>query len=319
MIPAAASRPLQRRGVELWLPEDRVHGRPEQARLLDVRHLLQCFHRLHRIGGTDFRDGSAGEGLLDLRGRADGGECTRMDQRHAMAALGLVQVVGGDQDRDARLGEVVDEAPELPARQRIDPAGRFVEEEDRRLVENRTPEREPLPPAAGEIAGQRGFAALEAGHLDDELPARLDPVAGQAVNASPEPDVLVDGQQLVEREPLRHVADPLFDALGVGRDIDAADERGARGGPQQAAQHPDRGGLARAIAAEEPEDLAARDVERQVVDGDELSESPAQSTHLDRVRRNGWSGRGHGRPRARSSRAIARWALAIARVRSSSA
>ncbi len=95
-----------------------------------------------------------------------------MDQRHAMAALGLVQVVRRDQHGDARLRQRVDEPPELAARQRIDAAGRLVEKEDRRLVEDRAAERQPLPPAAGEIARERVLAAGQAGHLDHE-PAPL--------------------------------------------------------------------------------------------------------------------------------------------------
>ena len=40
-------------------------------------------------------------------------------------------------------------------------------------------------------------------------------------------DVLIDGQQLVEREALRHVADAPLDAFGIAADVDAADDRGA--------------------------------------------------------------------------------------------
>ena len=63
------------------------------------------------------------------------------------------------------------------ARQRIDAAGRLVEKHDRRLVQNRAAEREPLPPAAGEIARQRVLAALEAGHLEHERAGAREPRA----------------------------------------------------------------------------------------------------------------------------------------------
>ena len=74
-------------------------------------------------------------------------------------------------------------------------------------------------------------------------------------------DVLIDGQQLVEREALRHVADPPLDPFGIARDVDAADRRGPGRRLQQPAQHADGRRLAGAVAAEEAEDLAARDVE----------------------------------------------------------
>ena len=58
-----------------------------------------------------------------------------------------------------------------PARQRIDAAGRLVEKDDRRLVQDRAAQREALAPAAGEIARQRVLAALQTRHVEDELPA----------------------------------------------------------------------------------------------------------------------------------------------------
>src|SRR5262249_31209036 len=85
------------------------------------------------------------------------------------------------------------------------------------------------------------------------------------------------------REALRHVADALLDALGVIRDVDAVDGRGAGGRFQQPTQHPDRSGLPSAVAAEKAEDLAAPDVECNVFDGDELAETPGQVSDFDRV------------------------------------
>ena len=104
-----------------------------------------------------------------------------VNQRDAMAALRFVQVVRRDEDRDARLRERVDEPPELAARQRIDAAGRLVEEEDRRLVEDRAAEREPLPPAAGEIARERVLAALQPAISSTNAP----PLARAARASSP--------------------------------------------------------------------------------------------------------------------------------------
>ena len=60
---------------------------------------------------------------------------------------------------------------------------------------------------------------------------------------------------------------------------------GAGRGPQQAAEHADRRGLAGAVAAEEAEDLAGADVERHVVDGDEAAESAREVPDFDRVHR----------------------------------
>ena len=96
----------------------------------------------------------------------------------------------------------------------------------------------------------------EAGHLEDERAARVEPRALEAVDAAEEPDVLIDGQPLVEREALRHVADAPLDAFRIAADVDAADRRRAARRLEQPAQHADRRRLAGAVAAEEAEDLA---------------------------------------------------------------
>ena len=82
---------------------------------------------------------------------------------------------------------------------------------------------------------------------------------------------------------------------------------------QQPAQHADRRRLAGAVAAEEAEDLALRDVERQPIDGDERRRSAASGRDGDRVDRRSSSQRAlPAAPRPAAT-------LASACVRSSSA
>ena len=98
-----------------------------------------------------------------------------------------------------------------------------------RLVQDGAAEREPLPPAAGEIDGARVLAALESGHLEDEAAPLFEPAAAEAVDAAEERDVLIDGEIAIEREALRHVADAALDAFRIAADVDAADHgRAAR-------------------------------------------------------------------------------------------
>ena len=101
-------------------------------------------------------------------------------------------------------------------------------------------------------------------------------IAGQAVQPRIKADVLVHRQQLVQREPLRHVADAPLHALGIAADVDAINRGAAGGRSQQAAEHADRGGLAGAIAAKKSEHLAATDVERHPIDGLESAERARQ-------------------------------------------
>ena len=97
----------------------------------------------------------------------------------------------------------------------------------------------------------------QAGHVDDERAGASSSRAPvEPVDAAEEPDVLIDGQLLVEREALRHVADAALDAFGIAADVDAVDRGRAARRLQQPAQHADRRGLAGAVAAEKAEDLA---------------------------------------------------------------
>ena len=90
---------------------------------------------------------------LELVGRAGHEQLRQVEVADLAAALGLVHVVRGDEQRDALGGELEQQIPQLAARDRIDAGGRLVEEDDARLVHQRGAEREPLLPAAGEQAG----------------------------------------------------------------------------------------------------------------------------------------------------------------------
>ena len=115
-----------------------------------------------------------------------------------MAMLRLVQVMRGDQHGHAPARQLTDQIPEPASRQRIDAAGRLVEKHDRRLVKDGAAKGEPLPPAAGQFAGQRVATPGQAGHVEHEGARRLELLAREAVDAAEEADVLIDGERLVQ-------------------------------------------------------------------------------------------------------------------------
>ena len=90
----------------------------------------------------------------------------RTRYRRAVAALGLVHVMRGDEHRDAFGGERVDVLPELAARFRIDARRGLVEQQQLRCVQQARGERESLFPAARELARELRAAALEAEPLE---------------------------------------------------------------------------------------------------------------------------------------------------------
>ena len=79
-------------------------------------------------------------------------------QREPIAVFRLVHVVGRDENRHAFGAHLLDQFPELPARDRIDARRRLVEKDDRRPMQHRASQRQPLLPSAGECAGQARFA-----------------------------------------------------------------------------------------------------------------------------------------------------------------
>ena len=79
-----------------------------------------------------------------------------------VAALGLVHVVGRDQHGQPFGGERMDLVPEIAPRLGIDAGGRLVQQQQLRIGQRAGAERQPLLPAAGELAGELLLAAVQA-------------------------------------------------------------------------------------------------------------------------------------------------------------
>src|SRR5262245_66462632 len=94
-------------------------------------------------------------------------------------------------------------------------------------------------------------------------------------------EILSNGQFVVERESLRHVAD-IQARLHVIRPHRLAEQlRGSAGGRKKTSQHFHGGRLAGAVRAEKAENLAALDTEAHVIHGREIAEFTGKSFGLD--------------------------------------
>src|SRR2546421_9801376 len=96
-----------------------------------------------------------------------------MRQQHAIGnigdlvtALGLVHVMGGDQDGEALRRERVDLVPEFPPRLRIDACRRLVKQEELWARKGAGTERKPLLPAPGKLAPELALPAPSPQPLD---------------------------------------------------------------------------------------------------------------------------------------------------------
>ena len=77
-----------------------------------------------------------------------------MQQRDAMAALGFVEISGRCENRHAFRGQLVKDAPEVAARNRIDAGGRLIQQDHLGPMNERADQAELLLHAAGKFAGQ---------------------------------------------------------------------------------------------------------------------------------------------------------------------
>ena len=134
-----------------------------------------------------------------------------------VAALGLVHVVGGDQHGEAVGGQRMDLVPEFAPRLGVDARGRLVEQQQLRARQRAGAERQPLLPAAGQIARELLLAAGQAEPLDRR--ARGGNRLCDAVDARDEFQILAHRKILIEAEALRHVADLALDLVGLGADV----------------------------------------------------------------------------------------------------
>ena len=122
------------------------------------------------------------------------------DQRDRVALLGLVDVLGRHQQRPAGVAQAVELVPDAAAEERIDPGGRLVEEEQRRVVDEGAGQLEPALHPARQAPGAAAADLPQVDqleHLARPPPARPEQHPEQRRH---EVDVLAGGQVRVERE-----------------------------------------------------------------------------------------------------------------------
>jgi len=176
-----------------------------------------------------------------------------------VCAISLIRWLG-DQHRPALGGEVLQQVADPADAFGVQAVDRLVEQQDPRVAEQGSGDTQPLRHAERELPGPAVRGLLDAGdgeHLLDPLPA--DGVAGGQRG-----QVGAGGAARVERLGLQqraHLAErPAQVAVALPADPDLSRVR-----PVQARDHAHRGGLARAVRAEESGHRAGADIEAQVV------------------------------------------------------
>ena len=204
---------------------------------------------------------AAGDAPLELVGRALGRDPAVVQQRDPVGELvGLLQVLGGEEDRDAAGHQVADDLPHGAPAARVQPGGRLVQEDQPRVA------RPASWPGRGGAACRRsrwtpacGAASARSNRSSSSAARSPAPGAAQVVQVRHQPQVLLAGEQLVDGGELAGDADRGPDRVRLARP--------GRGRPpgsrpasarDQGGQDLDGGGLAGPVRAEQGEDRCLR-------------------------------------------------------------
>ena len=188
-----------------------------------------------------------------------------MDQGQAIAALGLVEIGRGDEDRHLFPQKLIEDPPEVAARDGIDAVGRLVQKEHPRRMHQRAGQAKLLLHSTGEVAGQPAFEGREIAEGQQPPDPLVAALAGDIIDVGVEIDVFHHGQVGVESETLAHVADFGLDRLGRVHDVMSGHPGRAPVGVHDRSQQPHGRRLAGTVRSDEAEDLAFLDGQRKVV------------------------------------------------------
>lgn len=198
--------------------------------------------------------------------------------------VGLLQVLGGQQDRRAVPPEFAHGVVDLAPAGRVQSGGRLVEEEDPGPADQGGGEVQAAAHAARVGGGGPVGGLLQPEPGEQVVGARRR--AAHPVQTGEEPQVLPPGEVAVDRGVLPHDADGAAHGRGLPDQVVAGDPGRARVGAQQGGQQPDRGGLARAVGSQDRADRAPWDGEVEAAQGAHLAEPLLQTFTKYIVRRS---------------------------------
>ena len=235
--------------------------------VLEGRLLLDVFDR----GGR--------EQLLELGQSAVHDDPALVEDRDPVGKLfGFLQLLRGEQHRRALPREFFDRLPHLDAALWVEPRGRLVEEDHRRVPDEAHRDVE----AAAHAAGVRRYPPLgrvgQREPLEQVLgdPSRI----GQVSKPRHQHEVLPPAEDLVDGRELSGETDRLAHLRPLRRDVEAVDAGRPTVRLEQRGQDLHDRGLACSVRAEQGEDAPGRDVEVHAAEHLQLPERLVQPRHL---------------------------------------
>jgi hypothetical protein len=190
------------------------------------------------------------------------------------------QVRGHDHGLSSPL-QVDDQVLHLPGADRVEAAGRLVEEHEFGVVDQRLGHADPSRHALRILLQLPLLVAAEPDHFDECVRPPPALLGRHVEQPAVEVERLLGVEELVEVRLLGQVADPLV-LRDVGRPA-AEDERLARGGKDEPQQELHRGRLAGPVGPEQAEDLAPADLEVERLERHLLAATPEVAVGLREV------------------------------------
>ena len=225
---------------------------------------------------------AAAHPVLELIGCALGDEPSGIDDADPVGQpVGLLQILGGQQDRGASLHQGTDDVPHLLTRARVQASGGLIEEDEWGPGDERDRQVQPTPHPAGVAAHPLAAGLGEAEGGQQLLGPLTCPTPAKAQQAPEEPQVLRAGERLVDAGVLSRHPDEAAHRMALADHIVPQDHRPAAGGSQQGGDHAQRRRLTGTVGAEQAVDDAGGDLQVQAVDGGEGAEGAGQAIGPD--------------------------------------
>ncbi len=226
------------------------------------------------LGGVvcDDLDPLAADLRLQLVCRTARDDPPLVDDRDLVRELvGLLEVLGGEEERRALAHLGPDHVPHAESAARVEPGRRLVEEENARPAGQRRREVEPPAHPARVGLGDPVCGVPELEALEQLVGARAGLLFREVVEPSEHPEVLASGQVLVHGRVLAGEADRLAHRLRFADDVEARHACAAGIRLQQRREDADGRRLAGPIRPEQPENGAFLHLEVDAVEGAHLT------------------------------------------------
>jgi len=248
-----------------------------------------------RRGRTVEVDGRVAAGALpEAVDGVDGDEFAVVHHAHAVTdRLHLREVVTGEEDGRSLGGALADDLADGPDAVGVESRRGLVEDQEVGVADQRHREREALLHALGVVAGQPIRVVGQANGVEEGVGV----VVG-AFRLDGPLQILPTQKRVVEAVALGEDAGALADVGGAGLRVEAEHLDGPARRPDEIEQDVDGRRLARAVRAEEAEDLAALDGQIEVVHGRLVAEALGQARRLDGRHGQPPPGRGASAPAA---------------------